>query len=151
MDDAADGQDIGRDVTWMSYAELGRLRGTSAATARRMANRKRWRKQPGNDGTIRVAVPAGVPVSRETAHETSRETSRDLLPQALAALETAVSTLSRELAAKDAALADAETRLRDAEQAARIATDALNAARRAEEARKGRGALRRAWDGWRGR
>jgi hypothetical protein len=42
-------------VTWMSYVELGRARGTSAASAKRYANRQRWRKQPGN-GTVRVAV-----------------------------------------------------------------------------------------------
>jgi chromosome segregation ATPase len=53
-------------VTWMSYAELGRARGTSAASAKRYANRQRWRKQPGNDGTVRVAVPPGGTVPRET-------------------------------------------------------------------------------------
>ena len=45
----------------------------------------------------------------------------------------------------------AESRARDAEQAARIALGTVEALRQAEEVRKGRGRLRRAWDGWRGR
>ena len=150
MDDVTNGQDTGRDITWMSYAELGRLRGTSAATARRMANRKRWRKQPGNDGTIRVAVPPDVAVSRETSPETSRETSRDLLPQALAALETAVVTLSAQLAAKDAALATAEERANRADAARKEAQDAAEALTRAEADRRARGRWARLRAAWRG-
>jgi hypothetical protein len=51
----------------------------------------------------------------------------------------------------EANVRDAESRVRDATEAARIATDALNVVRRADEARRGKGRLRRAWDGWRGR
>ena len=77
MNDETDGE----TVRWMSYAELGRIRGTSAATARRMANRKRWKKLPGNDGTMRVAVPDGLAVSRETPPETSaRDVPRHAAP-----------------------------------------------------------------------
>ena len=123
MQGETEGETVPRDgpgtVTWMSYAELGRLRGTSAASAKRFANRKRWRKQPGNDGTVRVAVPPGGTVPRETARATGetvprdhsrdnrwdRDRDRDLLPQALAALEDAVSALREQL---DAANARAE-------------------------------------------
>src|SRR5690348_12964215 len=66
MPDGTDAGDIPGDVTWMSYAELGRLRGISAASAKRLSNRRRWAKQPGNDGTTRVAVPAAEAVVRET-------------------------------------------------------------------------------------
>ena len=112
MQGKTEGEAIPRDgpetVTWMSYAELGRLRGTSAASAKRFANRKRWRKQPGNDGTVRVAVPPGGTVPRETIrvepgetvprdHGRDRDRDRHLLPQALAALEDAVAGLREQL------------------------------------------------------
>jgi len=122
MNDATNGE----TVRWMSYAELGQARGASAATARRMANRKRWKKQPGNDGTMRVAVPSGLAVPRETPPETSRET----MSQALAALETAVMTLSRQLAVKGVALAAVEDRAKRAEAASQEAQGAAEALRR---------------------
>ena len=154
MNDETDGE----TVRWMSYAELGRARGTSAATARRMANRKRWKKLPGNDGTVRVAVPAELAVARETPPETSRETSRDMLSRALAALETAVTTLSRQLTDARADRERLEFELRmaiaaseEARAQAQAAQGAAEELRRADEARKARGRLRRAWEGWRGR
>jgi hypothetical protein len=161
MDDETDG----RDVHWMSYAELGQLRGTSAATARRMANRKRWRKQAGNDGTVRVAVPVNVSPARETPRETERETSRDMLPQAMVALETAIATLTDQLAKADARAMAATARADAAEaEHQRIAGEMAQAVeqrtaaqvearvlREAENARQQLGRWRRAWRGWRGR
>lgn len=47
----------GLSIRWLSYEELGRLRGISTASATRLAFRRRWRRQKGNDGTARVAVP----------------------------------------------------------------------------------------------
>ena len=141
----------GETVRWMSYAELGRARGTSAATARRMANRKRWKKLPGNDGTVRVAVPAELAVPRETPPETSRETSRDMLSQALATLETAVTTLTQQLTDARTDRERLEFELRMAIAARQEAQEAAEALRQAEAGRKARGRLRRALDGWRGR
>jgi hypothetical protein len=89
-------------VRWLSYAEFGRLRGVSAATARRMANRRRWPKLPGNDGTVRVAVPPEALAPRETQGETEAEMSRETVSpfhaRALAALEAALMTLTGQLA-----------------------------------------------------
>jgi hypothetical protein len=53
------------------------------------------------------------------------------------------------VAEKQAAAAVALAEL--SEQTARATGEALDALRRAEEARKAKGRLRRAWDGWRGR
>jgi hypothetical protein len=50
-------RDVTSDVTWMTYAELGRARAIDAASAKRLAIRRRWRRQAGNDGAARVAVP----------------------------------------------------------------------------------------------
>jgi hypothetical protein len=54
------------DVTWMTYAELGEARGINAASAKRLAIRRHWRRHRGNDGTARVAVPVTEAVPRET-------------------------------------------------------------------------------------
>ena len=43
----------------MTYRELGKARGISVASAARLAFRKGWQRQPGNDGAARVAVPIG--------------------------------------------------------------------------------------------
>lgn len=67
MRDGTGAGDIPGDVTWMSYAELGVARGISAASAKRLSNRRRWPKRAGNDGTTRVAVPATEAIPRETA------------------------------------------------------------------------------------
>ena len=43
----------------MTYAELGQARGISAKSAERLAQRRRWPRQIGNDGMARVLVPFG--------------------------------------------------------------------------------------------
>jgi hypothetical protein len=43
----------------MTYAELGYARGISAKSAERLAQRRRWPRQVGNDGFARVLVPIG--------------------------------------------------------------------------------------------
>jgi hypothetical protein len=53
-----DGSDDRGDIRWLTYAELGQARGISTASATRLAFRRKWRRQPGNDGIVRVAVPA---------------------------------------------------------------------------------------------
>jgi hypothetical protein len=53
------------DITWMTYADLGRARGISTASAKRLAIRRRWRRHQGNDGTARVAVPITEANQRE--------------------------------------------------------------------------------------
>jgi hypothetical protein len=171
MQQTADPGDAPGDVTWMSYAELGRSRGISAASAKRLSNRRRWRKQAGNDGTTRVAVPANEAVPRETI---SGDVPGDIsfYARALAVLEAALIEANkradaaqmlaeRTLAefAEAGARADRErervTDLQGELEAARgdaqEAAQAADELRRANEARKARGRLRRAWDGWRGR
>src|SRR5690348_4197834 len=45
------------DGRWLTYAELAELRGISKASATRMSFRYKWRRQAGNDGSVRVFVP----------------------------------------------------------------------------------------------
>jgi hypothetical protein len=46
------------DTRSLTYAELGKARGISTASAKRLAPRHGWHKEPGNDGLARVRVPA---------------------------------------------------------------------------------------------
>lgn len=57
MSDAGDG------TRWMTYAELAKVRGITKSSATRLAFRKGWPRQTGNDGQARVAVPAAAQIS----------------------------------------------------------------------------------------
>ena len=103
MTDAPYGPDDGG--AWMTKAELARARGITLGSADRLIRKQRWRRQPGNDGRVRVLVPEGWE-SREvpegpTDHPTSDPTGdprvSDIIPAALAALEDAVAALREQL------------------------------------------------------
>ena len=49
-DDTSDGQ-------WVTYGELAKARNIERRAAVRLAQRRRWRRQAGNDGLARVLVP----------------------------------------------------------------------------------------------
>ena len=51
------GGDNGGDIRWTTYAELAEARGIKPAGAVRLVQRRKWLRQPGNDGSVRVAVP----------------------------------------------------------------------------------------------
>ena len=54
----ADTEDGHPDETrWMSYGELARTEGISKASAASLAVRRCWTRKPGDDGSVRVAVP----------------------------------------------------------------------------------------------
>jgi hypothetical protein len=128
------------DIAWMTYAELGQSRGISVASAKRLAARRRWRRQPGNDGTVRIGVPAGAEEPPDTA---ARTVPRDILVQAVTALEAALDVIrdshTTEVAALTARLDDAEARAKQAQGEAQEAAQALDQIRLADDARKARG------------
>ena len=43
----------------MTYAELGEARSITTGSAEQLARRRRWPRQLGNDGMVRVLVPLG--------------------------------------------------------------------------------------------
>src|SRR4051812_17460171 len=45
------------DARRLTYAELAEIRGISRTSAERLVRRKRWTRQLGNDGVVRVLVP----------------------------------------------------------------------------------------------
>jgi septal ring factor EnvC (AmiA/AmiB activator) len=44
-------------MPWLTYAEISDAFGINGNSARALVRRKRWPRQPGNDGATRVAVP----------------------------------------------------------------------------------------------
>ncbi len=94
------------DITWMTYADLGRARGISTASAKRLAIRRRWRRHQGNDGTARVAVPTTEANQREARPDTvtgdisSETVASDPgdIARVITALEGAIALLREQLA-----------------------------------------------------
>jgi hypothetical protein len=134
------------DTKWMTYVELGQARGINIASAKHLAYRRKWRRQPGNDGTTRVAVPI-VEAHRRTGTEPS---TRNGMTPMLSDLEAALSLLREQLererrradqateaAERSAArLAESEARVAKLQSAAHTAAllqDALERALSAEE------------------
>jgi hypothetical protein len=66
-------------------------------------------------------------------------------------LQERVALTETRLAEAAAALRSAEVALEQAQEGRQEAVQALDQIRRADDARKARGRIRRAWDGWRGR
>lgn len=48
------------EVRWMTYAEAAAALGVQEEAIKRRVQRGSWRRQPGNDGRARVAVPAAL-------------------------------------------------------------------------------------------
>jgi hypothetical protein len=139
--------DEGDDAKWMTYVELGQARGINIASAKRLAYRRKWRRQPGNDGTIRVAVPIEE-IRRRTGNGRS---TRDDVTRIVSDLQAALSLLREQLEFERgradqateaversaARLAESEaqvTKLQAAAHTAALLQDALERALTAEEA-----------------
>jgi hypothetical protein len=85
--------DVGDDLRWLSYGELGQARGISTASAIRLAFRRKWRRQDGNDGAVRVAVPVDEANSqKEVTDRDGDGVGRDI-GQVVGLLETAAAML----------------------------------------------------------
>jgi hypothetical protein len=134
------------DGRWMTYAELAEHRGISRPSAERLVLRKRWRRQRGNDRTVRILVPrdslsgdmtddtAGIlsdDASADTSSVMSGDTTdhRALLSEALVVLEGALTEANKRAEAALALAADANAR---ADRAEARADAAENDRRRAD-------------------
>jgi len=77
--------DASGEGRWLTYDELGHIRGIGRESAVKLAQRKRWPRRPGNDGTARVCVPLDwLKAVKEHSGELSRSVS--LLEATVAAL-----------------------------------------------------------------
>ena len=91
------GVNTGADTVWPTYAELGKARGTNAAAAKRLAMRRRWRRQAGNDGTTGVSVP--VSEVRHWKGDAGAHAAVSADASVIKALESAVASLTKRAAA----------------------------------------------------
>jgi hypothetical protein len=136
MDDVR--TDVADDFRWLSYAELGQACEISTASAIRLAYRRKWRRQDGNDGTVRVAVPVDDAKPQSAAADRDKGDVRGDIGQVVDLLETAAATLRERGEAAEVMLAaldrNAEEALAQAEWATRTEREAR---RRAEEAMAG--------------
>ncbi|MBV8577829.1 MAG: hypothetical protein JOZ58_22690 [Acetobacteraceae bacterium] len=105
---------------WVSYSELSDIRGISKASAFRMANRRKWERRKGNDGTVRVAVPVSA---LERQSDTRSELRSDDRPDALSDANRRIS----ELEVENAALREQVGGLREERAAALARADELRA------------------------
>jgi hypothetical protein len=137
------GVNTGADTVWLTYAELGKARGTNAAAAKRLAMRRRWRRQAGNDGTTRVSVPvsevrhwkgdAGAHTAVSAGVNTDDDTGADA--SVIKALESAVASLTERAAVAENRADRAEIRAEQAEARVNRAEQSLSEERkRADQA-----------------
>ncbi len=89
-DDTSDGQ-------WVTYGELAKARNIERRAAVRLAQRRRWRRQAGNDGLTRVLVPPDWLKPVDRARDVTRDDAGDDAPLDATAQVDAVEVLQRAL------------------------------------------------------
>jgi hypothetical protein len=151
------------DGRWLTYAELAELRGISKPSATRMSFRHKWRRQGGNDGAVRVFVPASAlhdkPQGSDMARmTTAMEHAMDLFRQQVEAekarADRAEARADRAEAGREAAdrrLDQERARAERAEAASKQAAQAAEELRMADAARQAQGRWARLRAAWRGR
>jgi hypothetical protein len=97
------------DGHWMSYDELGQLRGIERASAVKLALRSGWRRVRGNDGSARVYV-------RGDFLKPHRKRPRDVSPGQSTGLSHAIKAFEAGLTALREQLALANGRVEQVEQ-----------------------------------
>jgi hypothetical protein len=133
------------EFRWMTYRQLADSLGVSLRAAEARVRRAGWRREPGNDGAARVAVPEGA--LREAARgNTDERTGRDTNPHGLDLMlrrlateldqaQTLLDQRTGELAEAREALAEQKGTVIGLKEAVRIAEAATTeAAYRASEA-----------------
>lgn len=71
------------DVRRLTYAELAAVRGISRASAERLVRRKRWPRQVGNDGVVRVTISPDETAPDKTGNGADRHPGHpppDIIP-----------------------------------------------------------------------
>jgi len=68
------------DTRWMTYRELADFLGMEEESARRRAQRERWKRRPGNDGRTRVAVPIDAKPAKGGGGDRGGDKSSDVAP-----------------------------------------------------------------------
>src|SRR3954451_5890890 len=104
------------DTRWLSYEELAAARGIDVESARRIARLKKWPRRKGNEGGIRVAVPADILADGQTTRKRRiREKIRPAIrPDASADESRTINELSARITLLQAQLEKAEAQAAEA-------------------------------------
>jgi hypothetical protein len=81
------------DGRWLTFAELGQLRGISKTSAMKLVSRHGWRRQKNNKGQIRALVPLAW-VAGDDAREPNSPAD---MSRAIRAFDSAIATLREQL------------------------------------------------------
>jgi hypothetical protein len=108
---------------WLTYPELAEARGISRLSAERLVRRRKWQRRQGNDGTTRIAVPAGEADARPDSRPDnlpdnrpdSRPDDRADISHAINTLGAAVAVLREQLEQANSRADRAEARVRELE------------------------------------
>src|SRR3954468_3479898 len=133
------GDDVAGDIRWLTYREIGEIRGISTASATRLVIRRKWRRRAGNDGTVRVAVPAE---EAQRQGDKPRD-SHGNISRTIRALETAVSILGKQLDAERGRADKAEAALASEREARTRAESAAAQLRQQDQAHRSAGLVER--------
>jgi hypothetical protein len=115
-----EGDDAG---VWLTKAEFAARRQISQASADRLIRRQGWRRQPGNDGRVRVLVPEGALGGRESRPPEGYP--REATPEGNDPIETILAALREAHAGEISRLTEALARAEQATAAERARIDAL--------------------------
>jgi hypothetical protein len=109
------GANVVDDDRWLTYDDVARARGTSRDAAIRWVQRHRLRRQPGNDGRVRVFVPPNV-LDSAPRQSRPRTDTPSAPPAEAAAFQAALDAIHEAHAGEVAAL-----RVANASEIARLA------------------------------
>jgi hypothetical protein len=124
-----------------------------------MTQRQHLRRQPGNDGKVRVLVPRDMlaPSHRASQDPAQGTSQRDRADDAQDAMRTAIEALRGEntalrgqIEAKDALIGELRIAANRADAAAQVAQAEAEKLRQADDVRKARGRWARLRAAWRG-
>jgi hypothetical protein len=133
------------DDRWLTYDEVADVRGTSRDGAIRWVQRRKLRRQPGNDGRVRVLVPPDI-LAVAPPKRAPRTDTPDA-PPAVAAFETALVVIREAHAGELSTLREMLDRAR---AETKEAQDAAEAVRRGDLDRRAQRRWRRLLAAWRG-
>lgn len=108
------------DGRWLTYDEIAAVRGTQRVGAIRWVQRHKWRRQPGNDGLVRVLVPPNA----LTPTTPPRRSTPTVTPDSAAAFTSAVAAIKEAHAGEVAALREHLTARAEQAEQGREAADA---------------------------
>jgi len=146
MDISTDSPPDGR---WMTLAELADVRRISKASAARLMRRRRWRRQPGNDGQIRVWVPTEADKPADSRPDAVADIRADVM-EVIRPLQDAIGALRLQLDEANARAAKADLRADVLRGRLEAAQQRLHAVEAAETARRAKGRWARLRAAWRG-